>query len=156
MEWKIHKSISDLPNNIWDENISSGHPAKSSEFVKVLERSCDDREFYYFVCCEQNEIIGCCLVTLNKIDGCIFLQPKARKWINVIRKCMPHFLIFKVVMTGTLETIGRHWWYHTKYFTWNQYIDQLFIQIEKHLYKRSHVMIMRDFFTGVVSASKES
>lgn len=141
--------------DIWDEKIAENHQGKSSKFLKALERSCNDREFCYFVSYDQNnEIISCCLVTVSEIEGTIFLPAGLSNWITKIRKILPRWLIFRIVMTGALETTGRHWWYNTDRLTWDEYTKMLIEQICKYFYN-SHVIIFRDFFTDCIPLPNE-
>ncbi|MCI0482617.1 MAG: hypothetical protein L0213_13640, partial [Candidatus Dadabacteria bacterium] len=97
--WKPFRSVSDLPGEAWDEKVAGGHPARSSAFLRVLERACDDREFYYFGLFEGDELAGCCLVTVNRFDIRIFLSPVMSARVDIMRKLFPRLLVFRVAMT---------------------------------------------------------
>jgi len=69
LRWMVYNSVSSIPDGIWDKKVAGGHPARSSNFLRTVEKAFPDRDFHYFLLYDdKNGIIGCCLITLSPID----------------------------------------------------------------------------------------
>lgn len=145
IEVRSHSSIKEIPRDFWDRYVSEKHPAKSWAFVRAAEKyGYDTEKYYYFTLNADDKIVGCIMATVNKIDMGLFLPEQLMRPIRLIRKVMPGFLVLPTLQTGSMETMGTHWWYDTDYLEWEDFI-KIIVPKLMSVTDKYHIQIFRDF-----------
>jgi predicted N-acyltransferase len=128
MKWTKYYSVCELPEKCWDR-VSPDNICLSSKFMEVSESTNPQSKYIYYVGSMDDKIIAIGFAYIKTFN----LIPLLSKWINSGPS---------VLMTGTYETYGRHYWYDKKYFNEQTFIYELYRIIQK---EKTNIIIFRDY-----------
>ena len=144
MNWKVYKSIREVPPNLWDREVAKGGCITSEKFIRAVTKTYPEQTYLFFVAYDDSGVKACALLNIQRHDLSLEMPDAARKIVSVIRKLWPNFLSVKLAMTGTLESYGQHLWYDSSFFTHNEFISSLYRQIKTYE-KLYSIIIFRDY-----------
>lgn len=136
MKVKCYNSVKQV-DSLWDEYIGKRSICISSNFMFTLECLYPNDLFYYYTVYRNDEEIGL-----------FFLYSKIHYLFEdyYIGKICPNIFSLKILMTGTFETYGKHYWFNPNYFSEVEFINLIY----KHAFKlKFSVFIFRDFLGSV-------
>ena len=128
MHWEKYSSVRQLPSNIWSK-VAGNNPCLSPEFMSAIEETHDTDTFRYWVCYEKEQIVGVFFYCIRDLIN----------FPRRIRKVLPSIAI---LMTGTYETYGKHYWFDESYFTEQKFLEIIISIICK---EKSMIYVVRDF-----------
>ena len=144
MRWQCFDSIKQLPENLWKNMISKERCTTSPEFLAAIEKAHPEQTFLYFVAYQNDQPVGCALLTIAIQDLSLELPSYIRKVTSFIRKLWPGFLTLRIAMTGTFESYGDHFAFDQKLIDIETFLTELNEQGQA-LTSRYRVLIIRDF-----------
>lgn len=130
--WTKYSHIKELPAGAWN-NIADDNICLSEIFMEAIEKTHVSDKFSYYVIYFNNKIIGVAFAYISNIALCRFLP------INL-----------KIIMTGTYQTYGRHYWYNPIYFDEETFLCLLYRILRKENFA---IIIVRDFLGSKVDSS---
>lgn len=128
MRWEKYSSIRQLPSKIWSK-VAENNPCLSLEFMTIVEEIHNTDTFRYWVCYNKEQIAG---VFFYYIKDLVSFPLR-------IRKLLPSI---SILMTGTYETYGKHYWFDISCFTEQGFLDIMTSMISK---EKSIIYVVRDF-----------
>ena len=123
--WKCYNSIREIPEAIWNK-VANGNVCLSYSFLNIIERINPKDEINYYLLYHSKILIGigfCYVKRLNFVPG------------------LKNFSI-KLLMTGTFQTYGQHYWFDETYITENDFLSKFYIELKK---KKPFVTVIRDY-----------
>lgn len=100
MNWIEYHSIKELPETIWAK-IAGDNPCLSADFMEIVENLHPKDSYNYAVLYDNKEVVGVIFYSI----------------FNALSSTLMKLSIGRVLMTGTFETYGKHWWYNTSYIS---------------------------------------
>lgn len=134
MEWSCFYTIHDFDAELWSK-VSKGNPCLSYNFMSIVESLHPTDKFCYLTLQHRDTIVG---VAFYYITNPL---PSFLRWIKMVN----------ILMTGTYETYGCHYWYDSNVLSEDTFLEELWIIIKK---ERPFAYIIRDYVTN--SYSQES
>ena len=125
MLWIKYNSLKEVPISLW-QKIGTNNPCLSYEFMSIVESLHPKDYFCYAI-----------LYSKDKLAGIAFYYI-----FNVLPSVFNHLSVGKVLMTGTFETYGRHYWYDDNLINEHTFSEQLWLLIKK---EKVLAYIIRDY-----------
>lgn len=122
--WTKYSHIKELPTGIWS-HVANDNVCLSESFMDAIEKTNVSDSFFYYIVYYNKEIAGVAFAYKSNIAICRFVPIK-----------------MKIIMTGTYQTYGRHYWYNPTYFDEDTFMCFLFSILRK---EKSSIIIVRDF-----------
>jgi hypothetical protein len=130
--WIKHTSIKDLPDGIWDIKIAHGNASISASFMDIVEKINKHDIFFYFIVSDS----------IGHIVGIAFAYRKKFSIWGSKKKNIPIDICIPILMTATLETYGKHYWFDSNYYTEEVFLGELYTQLEQI---SSPIIMIRDY-----------
>ncbi|MBO1071342.1 MAG: hypothetical protein HEQ13_19140 [Dolichospermum sp. DEX189] len=154
LTWKTYYSISSLPSDIWNTNISSKEFGLDERFMKVVEKIHSSDKFYYCLAFnEKNKIVGIAFFYTTLYDLIRNSDEQFKHIFSIVRKLYPSFFKLPIGMIATFETYGRHFWYNSEVLTYEEFVGSFLVHIAKED-KNFKIIVLRDYIDTSLSAEK--
>lgn len=131
MNWIKHHSIKEVPITLW-QKIGEGNPCLSYEFMEIVESLHPKDRFCYAILYDEHKLVGIAFYYV----------------FNTLPSIFRRFSIGNILMTGTFETYGRHYWFDKNQINEHDFLNQIWL-----LLKQENVLayIIRDYVTNYFS-----
>lgn len=123
--WKCYNSIREIPEAIWGK-VANGNVCLSYSFLNIIEHINPSDEMNYYLLYHSNILIGIGFSYMKRVN----LVPGLKSFS------------IKLLMTGTFQTYGLHYWYDELYITENDFLNKFYIELKK---KKPFVTVIRDY-----------
>lgn len=128
MNWIKYSKIEEIPSELWNK-IGKNNPCLSYEFMSIVEELHPKDRFCYAILYKGSSIIGI---------GFYYV-------FNTLPNIFKHVSVGKILMTGTFETYGRHFWYDDKIINETEFLEIFWQLISK---EKVLAFIIRDYVTN--------
>lgn len=128
MEWNCFYTIHDFDAELWSR-VSKGNPCLSYDFMAIVESLHPKDKFCYLTLQDRNTIVG---VAFYYITNPL---PSFLSWITFAN----------ILMTGTYETYGCHYWYNSDILSEDNFLEKLWTVIKKEY---SFAYVIRDYVSN--------
>lgn len=128
MNWIKYNTIEKIPTGLWDK-IGKHNPCLSYEFMSIVEKLHPNDLFCYAILHKHNKVIGIAFYYV----------------FNILPSIFNRLSLGKILMTGTFETYGRHFWYDDVLIKEDEFFESFW-----QLIRAENVLafIIRDFVTN--------
>lgn len=133
MNWIKHNSIQDVPVSLW-QKIGANNPCLSHKFMAIVESLHPKDHFCYAI-----------LYDRDNIEGIAFYYI-----FNALPSVLNHIPVGKVLMTGTFETYGCHYWFDDSLINEQAFLKEVWLLIKK---EKVLAYIIRDYVTNKFTIS---
>lgn len=133
MTWIKYNSLKEVPINLW-QKIGTNNPCLSYEFMDIVESMHPNDHFCYAI-----------LYDGGNIEGIAFYYI-----FNALPSVFSHVSVGKILMTGTFETYGRHYWFDDNLINEHAFLEQVWLLIKK---EKVLAYIIRDYVTNKFAIS---
>lgn len=128
MKWKEFNSIKDIPATLWS-NIENGYPCLSYDFMGIVESIHPKDSFNYAILYKDDTIVGISFYYI----------------FNALPSVLKKLPLGRILMTGTFETYGKHWWYDASLITECEFLESFWTLIKRH---KVAAFIYRDYVSN--------
>ncbi len=128
MTWIKYNSLQDVPVSLW-QKIGANNPCLSYEFMTIVESLHPKDKFCYAI-----------LYDGDNIEGIAFYYI-----FNALPSVFKFIPFGKVLMTGTFETYGRHYWFNENLINEQAFLEQVWSLIKN---EKVLAYIIRDYVTN--------
>lgn len=133
MNWIEYKTIKNIPQKIWN-NVASDNPGLSYKFMEVIEMLHPNDTFTYAVLYHKDLAIG------------VFFYYIFSPLPNMLKSIS----IGRILMTGTFETYGRHWWFNENHISASDFFRSFWSLIRE---LKVSAFIIRDYVGNDIQAN---
>lgn len=131
MEWSCCHTIHDLDADLWTK-VSNGNPCLSYDFMTIVESLHPRDKFSYLTLHDNDSVVGIAFYYITNP------LPSFLRWIKFAN----------ILMTGTYETYGCHYWYDNNIISEDDFLEKLWLVIRK---ERPLAYVIRDYVSNSYS-----